>query len=269
MPAEIEPLLRGYEGFTEYNEPSNNRNVIAAYSPVGGPTGWGIVVVQDKSEAFAPVIRSGILLISIWLSLALLGTIGIFLMIRSFTKPIVQLTRTTQSIAQAGDLTKLSVIQRHDELGQMSRAFDQMVERLKKSEIKLAHAAAEERNRLARDLHDAVSQTLFSATLIADVLPRLWDRNEAEARKRLEELRQLTRGALAEMRTLLLELRPTALIEAEIGYLLHQLGESITGRYVYGNSNHRWAMYCYQMSKSGLLSHCSGVIEQCCQTRRS
>jgi signal transduction histidine kinase len=230
MPAEIEPLLRGYEGFTEYNEPSNNRNVIAAYSPVGGPTGWGIVVVQDKSEAFAPVIRSGILLISIWLSLALLGTIGIFLMIRSFTKPIVQLTRTTQSIAQAGDLTKLSVIQRHDELGQMSRAFDQMVERLKKSEIKLAHAAAEERNRLARDLHDAVSQTLFSATLIADVLPRLWDRNEAEARKRLEELRQLTRGALAEMRTLLLELRPTALIEAEIGYLLHQLGESITGR---------------------------------------
>jgi PAS domain S-box-containing protein len=90
--------------------------------------------------------------------------------------------------------------------------------------------AAEERNRLARDLHDAVSQTLFSTTLIADVLPRLWERNQDEGRKRLEEIRQLTRGALAEMRTLLLELRPAALTDAELGDLLRQLADSINGR---------------------------------------
>ena len=90
--------------------------------------------------------------------------------------------------------------------------------------------AIEERNRLARDLHDAVSQTLFSASLIAEVLPRLWERNPEEGRKRLEEIRQLTRGALAEMRTLLLELRPTSLKDAELGDLLKQLAESITGR---------------------------------------
>lgn len=91
-------------------------------------------------------------------------------------------------------------------------------------------ATAEERNRLARDLHDAVSQTLFSASLIAEVLPRIWERQPDEGHKRLEEVRQLTRGALAEMRTLLLELRPASLVEAELGDLLHQLGESITGR---------------------------------------
>ncbi|MGD2205504.1 MAG: GAF domain-containing protein [Anaerolineae bacterium] len=91
-------------------------------------------------------------------------------------------------------------------------------------------AVAAERNRLARDLHDAVTQTLFSSSLIAEVLPRLWERDPEEGRRRLQELRELTRGALAEMRTLLLELRPSALEEANLGDLLHQLAESITGR---------------------------------------
>jgi len=91
-------------------------------------------------------------------------------------------------------------------------------------------AVVEERSRLARDLHDAVTQTLFSASLIADVLPRIWERDPDTARIRLEEVRELTRGALAEMRTLLLELRPAALAEAEMGELLRQLAEATTGR---------------------------------------
>ncbi len=91
-------------------------------------------------------------------------------------------------------------------------------------------AIASERNRLARDLHDAVTQTLFSATIIAEVLPGLWKKNPDEGKKRLEEIRQLTRGALAEMRTLLLELRPSALKDASFSDLLKQLSEALVGR---------------------------------------
>jgi PAS domain S-box-containing protein len=91
-------------------------------------------------------------------------------------------------------------------------------------------AAILERARLARDLHDAVSQTLFSAGLIADVLPKLWERNPDTARQKLQELRLLTRGALAEMRTLLLELRPDTLGCADLGELCRQLVNAFIGR---------------------------------------
>ncbi len=91
-------------------------------------------------------------------------------------------------------------------------------------------AAMEERQRLARELHDAVTQTLFSASMIADVLPQVWERKPAEAKTRLVQLRQLTRGALAEMRSLLLELRPAALLEANLADLLKQLAEATSGR---------------------------------------
>ncbi|MEJ2706480.1 MAG: PAS domain-containing protein [Anaerolineales bacterium] len=91
-------------------------------------------------------------------------------------------------------------------------------------------AVVAERNRLARELHDAVTQSLFSASLIAEVLPKIWNHKPEEGRRRLEELRQLTRGALAEMRTLLLELRPSSLAEADIEELFQHLAEAFTGR---------------------------------------
>jgi signal transduction histidine kinase len=52
----------------------------------------------------------------------------------------------------------------------------------------------------------------------------------AEARKSTEELRQLTRGALAEMRTLLLELRPATLTQTRLSDLIKQLCEAFIGR---------------------------------------
>ncbi len=91
-------------------------------------------------------------------------------------------------------------------------------------------AAAAERSRLARELHDAVTQTLFSTTIIAEVLPKIWERSPAEGRQKIEVIRELTRGALAEMRTLLMELRPDAIAEVDLKDLLKHLTNAFIAR---------------------------------------
>jgi len=80
-----------------------------------------------------------------------------------------------------------------------------------------AERAALERQRIARDLHDSASQSLFSTTLHVRTAQRALEVEQLDATgpvgEELSEIGQLTRGALAEMRALILELRPGALAE--------------------------------------------------------
>ena len=91
-------------------------------------------------------------------------------------------------------------------------------------------ATLEERQRIARDLHDAVSQTLFSANLISETLPRTWEREPDKGLQQTRLLHQLTRAAAAEMRVLLVELRPESVVNAHLEDLLTQLGYAMPGR---------------------------------------
>jgi signal transduction histidine kinase len=68
-----------------------------------------------------------------------------------------------------------------------------------------------ERNRLALELHDVVSQKLFSLVLTAEAAATLIDRDSDAARDKLERLQRLAREALDEIRSLVLELRPPEL----------------------------------------------------------
>ncbi|MFL5860541.1 MAG: histidine kinase [Solirubrobacteraceae bacterium] len=68
-----------------------------------------------------------------------------------------------------------------------------------------------ERNRLALELHDVVSQKLFSLNLAAEAAATLLDRGPEEARPQLERVRDLAREALAELRALIFGLRPAEL----------------------------------------------------------
>ena len=135
--------------------------------------------------------------------------------VRIYGLNVTDRTRAEEALRQVRDELEIRVQERTRELNQTNEQL----------RVEIA-----ERQRLTQNLHDAVNQSLFSAGLIAEVLPRLWDRDQKAARKSLEDLRRLTRGAQAEMRTLLVESRPSFLNEAELGDLLRLLGNVLSGR---------------------------------------
>src|SRR5205085_946636 len=91
-------------------------------------------------------------------------------------------------------------------------------------------AALEERQRLARDLHDAVTQTLFTSSVISEALLRVDKDKPEKIWSHLNTLHTLNRGAMAEMRTLLIELRPEYMLKLPLTTQLQQLIDAVKSR---------------------------------------
>ncbi|MBM7554117.1 sensor histidine kinase [Thalassobacillus pellis] len=112
-----------------------------------------------------------------------------------------EITRIAGELNQLGDKLKQqkeSLMRLADEKAEFARS---------------AHKAAtiEERQRLARDLHDAVSQQLFALTMMSQAALRMYDKQPEKARAQLEEITTMALQAQTEMRALLLHLRPVHL----------------------------------------------------------
>jgi signal transduction histidine kinase len=120
-----------------------------------------------------------------------------------------------------------------DDLGLASSFGDQAalaIENARLREQVERSAVAAERSRLARELHDSVTQSLFAASLTAEALLQASDPTSPQARQSLRDVQRLTRGALAEMRTLLLEMRPGALAQSPLGDLLEHVVQATQAR---------------------------------------
>jgi signal transduction histidine kinase len=92
---------------------------------------------------------------------------------------------------------------------QLAIAIDHRMQQTLLNERGQQLAVLEERHRLARELHDSVTQLIFSATLIAQSISPAWQRNPDEGQRRVDRLLELSQTALREMRSLLFELRPS------------------------------------------------------------
>jgi signal transduction histidine kinase len=91
-------------------------------------------------------------------------------------------------------------------------------------------ATVEERNRLARELHDSVTQTLFTASVLAEATPHIMEKDASLGRQNLSKLSRLIRGALAEMRSMLIELRMGDMYHQTLEQLLTTLVDGARAR---------------------------------------
>ena len=144
---------------------------------------------------------------------------------RFLNRPLRQLMQGVREIASGSQGVSVPV-NSQDELGELAASFNQMSAELnqrtqqltqtndelqvKKAEVKLA--ALEERQRLARELHDSVSQALYGIALGSRTARTLLERGEpAKAAEPLDYVLSLAEAGLSEMRALIFELRPESL----------------------------------------------------------
>jgi signal transduction histidine kinase len=203
----------------------------------------GVVYVQDRSVTdSSPVVdvasdgddRAGPL--SAGLALVVLVPVCLVFGLLSTRKLIKRIQRLAAGAATmaAGDLTTRVPVSAGDEIGRLEEGFNVMAERVVAAgrvERELAGAQARrlERTRIARELHDSVSQDLFSLSLVARSLRRTLPES-SRFQEQAESMEKTVEHTMREMRAMLLQLRPIALEEAGLVATLRDLCEAFQVR---------------------------------------
>lgn len=153
------------------------------------------------------------------------GLFGV-LTTRGTVRRLRRLTSATAHFA-TGHYTQRIPRSRQDEIGELEQHFNRMAEQLEESIVaqrKLAeqNARLAERERISRELHDAISQDLFSLRMLAGGLESAVATG-TELHPYIETLAQATDGMLRDLRALLLELRPVQLEDVGLAQALEDL----------------------------------------------
>lgn len=127
--------------------------------------------------------------------------------------PALGLTALAVALAQAVAMVVTAALARWQVVGAFEREIASRADALAQQQSVLAAqlreaAAQEERNRLARDLHDTIKQQLFSINVAAATAQRLQTRDPDGAAQHIQRVRDLSQAAMAEMKALLTQLRP-------------------------------------------------------------
>jgi two-component system, NarL family, sensor histidine kinase LiaS len=184
---------------------SEGQVVGAIFARLGFPLGEGEFLQEVLQRMILP--SAAIMLVVGIVVGALFG----FLISRPLTRRLKTLAEVTDQWSE-GDFGGLAHDTQGDEVGQLARHLNHMAIQLQNLlQTRQELATLEERNRLARDLHDSVKQQIFAAVMQVGAAKTLIDRDAAAAKTHLLEAEQLVRQAQQELTGLILELRPAAL----------------------------------------------------------
>ncbi len=178
----------------------------------------GVIFVEltfpiEQSEFLQTMLQQTIL--PVGLAMLIVGVVaGVFFgffIARSLTRRLRSLAGAADAWSK-GDFDVLVQDNSGDELGQLAHRLNQMAIQLQTLlQTRQELATVEERNRLARDLHDSVKQQVFATSMQVGAALALFEQNPAAAKTRLMETQRLVRQAQQELTTLIQELRPAAL----------------------------------------------------------
>jgi len=163
--------------------------------------------------------------VSLLILTAVAGVIGTFFGLftaRGFVRRLANLENATQAWGR-GDFSATVYDPSPDEIGQLTRHMSLMarqIQELLKTRQELA--TSEERNRLARDLHDSVKQQAFATTLTLGSVQLLWDQDPEMARQQVAEALIISRQVQQELAGLIHELRPVVLEEKGLAVALEE-----------------------------------------------
>ncbi|MFL6144224.1 MAG: ATP-binding protein [Labedaea sp.] len=149
------------------------------------------------------------------------------------TRPLIRRLRrlATSTVAVAdGHYQHRVPVSGSDEITTLENNFNRMAARLSDTMTTERHlASAGERARIARELHDSISQDLFSIRLLAGGLRRALPA-ESPLHPQVEAMERTATGTMHEMQALLLELRPIALRDAGLSAAVDELCQAYTDR---------------------------------------
>ncbi|WP_096201462.1 HAMP domain-containing sensor histidine kinase [Bacillus sp. FJAT-45350] len=187
------------------------------------------VLTYGEQQGFAVLFQKKLLGTPLFLLIPFvcisIGSIFGYLIGNGVKKRLEQLTEGTMAYERGNFAHRISELG-HDEIGVMGQRMNTMATRIEEQVASLQRlsaersrwqetikqtAVSEERQRLARDLHDAVSQQLFAISMMTAALKTTLKKDPVKGEKQIELVETMAATAQSEMRALLLHLRPTHL----------------------------------------------------------
>jgi len=187
---------------------------------------WSVVAEIDEDEALAPVRRLRARIAGAGLLIAIAFFAAAAYLARSVTRPVSALNESVQRLGRRDFGARIRVTRR-DELGQLAESFNRMAGDLERTTVskaelqelagRLITAQEDERRRVARELHDDVTQRMAAIAIEAGSLARLPDTELARLRSGLDGIRRDLAALSSDIHGVSRRLHPAMLDDLGLG----------------------------------------------------
>jgi signal transduction histidine kinase len=211
---------------------SDGKNFIVAAVPGQTKQVIGELLAVFSGQALAQAATGpGAVLVDFWnflqpagisflLLAVLLGTVAGMLISRNLARRLNRIERAASSWSR-GEFQVVIQDRSRDELGQLAGNLNSMAEQLKSLlSARQALAVVEERNRLARELHDSVKQHMFTSALLVRAARKVFPRDPEGAQQHLIQAEELAEQVQQELNSAIQALRPAALEDRGLAVVL-------------------------------------------------